>query len=135
MNSLNENFEMQAADLKLETNAAYTDGQSSMYPQIERLKTKNLAMQARIDELEYENSILHQAAATHLRNQHHYYDLYHNLISQLYPYAVDLADQENSSNSEFEAGYNRSRECASVNLLEMMESDIEYIKAYCVGDE
>ena len=101
---------------------------------IERLKVENVVLQARIDELESENEMLHQAAATHLRNQHHYYDLYHNLISQLYPYAVELAEHADGSDyigKNYRNGYNRAHECASVNLLEMMESDIEYIKSYC----
>ena len=107
---------------------------------IERLKTENLAMQARIDELNTENAGLHQAATTHFRNQNHYMDLYHRLVEQLYPYALDLgepADVNSDSDKDFIDGYNRARECASESLLEMMQGDEKYIRMQCdmLGDE
>lgn len=99
---------------------------------IERLKAENVAMQARIDELESENKMLHEAAATHLRNQNQFMDLYNRLVEQLYPYAIDLEDPvDTSSSKEYTDGYNRAREIAHYNLLEMMESDVEYICAQC----
>jgi transcriptional regulator with XRE-family HTH domain len=95
----------------------------------------NVVLQAKVDELQAENKILNQAAATHLRNQKHYMDLYHRLVEQLYPYAIDLEDpvdgDVNITPQEFIDGYNRARECAHYNLLEMMESDEEYIRAQC----
>ena len=98
----------------------------------ERLKTENLAMQAKVDELQAENKMLHEAAATHLRNQNHFMDLYNRLIEQLYPYVLDLDEAVDTSNSkEYSDGYNRAREIAHYNLLEMMESDVEYIRAQC----
>ena len=102
---------------------------------IERLKVENVVLQAKVDELQVENKILNQAASTHLKNQMHFKKLYDALVEQLYPYALDLnepADGDvNITSQEFINGYNRARECASVNLLEMMESDIEYIRAQC----
>ena len=90
------------------------------------------AMQIKVDELQVENKILNQAAATHRRNQKHYMDLYHRLVEQLYPYAIDLEDPVDTSISkEYTDGYNRAREIAHYNLLEMMESDVEYICAQC----
>ena len=102
---------------------------------IERLKAENVAMQARIDELASENKMLHEAAATHLRNQNHFKGLYDALVEQLYPYAIDLEEpvdgDVNITPQEFIDGYNRARECAHYNLLEMMKSNEEYIRAQC----
>lgn len=101
---------------------------------IERLKVENVVLQAKIDELQAENKILNQAAATHLKNQMHFKKLYDALVEQLYPYAIDLeepADGDVNIPKEYVDGYNRARECAHYNLLEMMKSDVEYIKAQC----
>lgn len=90
--------------------------------------------QSKIDELQVENKILNQAASTHLKNQMHFKKLYDALVEQLYPYAIDLeepVDGDVNTPKEFIDGYNRARECAHYNLLEMMESDVEYIKAQC----
>ena len=101
---------------------------------IERLKAENVVLQAKVDELQVENKMLHEAAATHLKNQNHFKGLYDALVEQLYPYALDLnepADGDVNIPKEFINGYNRARECAHYNLLEMMQSDEEYIKAQC----
>lgn len=101
---------------------------------IERLKAENVVLQAKVDELQAENKILNQAAATHLRNQNHFMDLYNRLVEQLYPYAIDLEDHVDggvNTPKEYVDGYNRARECVHYNLLEMMESDEEYIRAQC----
>jgi hypothetical protein len=99
---------------------------------IERLKVENVVLQAKVDELQAENKMLHEAAATHLRNQNHFKGLYDALVEQLYPYAIDLEDPVDTSISkEYTDGYNRAREIAHYNLLEMMESDVEYIRAQC----
>ena len=88
-----------------------------------------------VDDAHIENKMLHEAAATHLRNQNHFKGLYDALIEQLYPYAIDLEEpvdgDVNITSQEFINGYNRARECAHYNLLEMMESDEEYIRAQC----
>ena len=95
---------------------------------IERLKVENVVLQA-------ENKILNQAASTHLKNQMHFKKLYDALVEQLYPYALDLGEpvdgDVNITPPEFTNGYNLARECAHYNLLEMMESDVEYIRAQC----
>ena len=102
---------------------------------IERLKAENVVLQAKVDELQAENKILNQAASTHLKNQMHFKKLYDALVEQLYPYAIDLEDpvdgDVNITSKEYVDGYNRARECAHYNLLEMMESDEEYIKSQC----
>ena len=102
---------------------------------IERQKAEMVVMQVQINELTAENAGLHQAATTHFRNQNHYMDLYHKLVCELYPYAIDLEEpvdgDVNITSQEFINGYNRARECAHYNLLEMMESDKEYIRAQC----
>ena len=102
---------------------------------IERLKAENVVLQAKVDELQAENKILNQAASTHLKNQMHFKKLYDALVEQLYPYAIDLEEpvdgDVNITSQEFINGYNRARECAHYNLLEMMESDEEYIRAQC----
>lgn len=101
---------------------------------IERLKVENVVLQAKVDELQAENKILNQAASTHRRNQKHYMDLYHRLIEQLYPYAIDLEDPVDgdvNTPKEYMDGYNRARAIAHYSLLEMMESDVEYICAQC----
>lgn len=101
---------------------------------IERLKAENVVLQAKVDELQVENKILNQAASTHLKNQMHFKKLYDALVEQLYPYAIDLeepVDGDVNTPKEYVDGYNRARECAHYNLLEMMESDEEYIRAQC----
>ena len=101
---------------------------------IERLKVENVVLQAKVDELQVENKILNQAAATHLRNQNHFKGLYDALVEQLYPYALYLNEPVDSSVNapkEFINGYNRAHECVHYNLLEMMESNEEYIRAQC----
>ena len=101
---------------------------------IERLKVENVVLQAKVDELQAENKILHQAAATHLRNQNQFMDLYNRLVEQLYPYAIDLEDPVDgdvNTPKEYMDGYNRARECVHYNLLEMMKSDEEYICVQC----
>ena len=107
---------------------------------IERQKAEMVVMQVQIDELTAENAGLHQAATTHFRNQNHYMDLYHKLVEQLYPYALDLgepADVNSDIDKEYVDGYNRARECAHHNLMEMMQGDEEYIRMQCdmLGDE
>lgn len=102
---------------------------------IERLKVENVVLQAKVDELQAENKILNQAASTHLKNQMHFKKLYDALVEQLYPYAIDLEEpvdgDVNITSQEFINGYNRARECAHYNLLEMLKSDEEYIRAQC----
>ena len=101
---------------------------------IERLKVENVVLQAKVDELQVENKILNQAASTHLKNQMHFKKLYDALVEQLYPYAIDLEDPVDgdvNTPKEYMDGYNRAREIAHYNLLEMMESDVEYICAQC----
>ena len=102
---------------------------------IERLKVENVVLQAKVDELQAENKILNQAASTHLKNQMHFKKLYDALVEQLYPYAIDLEDpvdgDVNITSKEYVDGYNRARECAHYNLLEMMKSNEEYIKSQC----
>ena len=101
---------------------------------IERLKAENVVLQAKVDELQAENKILNQAASTHLKNQMHFKKLYDALVEQLYPYALSLDEPVDSSVNapkEFINGYDRARECAHYNLLEMMKSNEEYIRAQC----
>lgn len=101
---------------------------------IERLKAENVVLQAKVDELQVENKILNQAASTHLKNQMHFKKLYDALVEQLYPYALSLDEPVDSSVNapkEFINGYDRARECAHYNLLEMMKSNEEYIRAQC----
>ena len=101
---------------------------------IERQKAEMVVMQVQINELTAENAGLHQAATTHFRNQNHYMDLYHKLVCELYPYALDLgepADVNSDIDKEYMDGYNRARECAHHNLMQMMESDEEYICMQC----
>lgn len=98
---------------------------------IERLKVEKVVLQAKVDELQVENKILNQAASTHLKNQMHFKKLYDALVEQLYPYVLDLGEPAEGCLKEYVDGYNRARECAHYNLLEMMESDVEYIKAQC----
>ena len=105
---------------------------------IERLKAENVVLQAKVDELQAENKILNQAASTHLKNQMHFKKLYDALVEQLYPYALDLEDpsiflesEKSRFPKEYRDGYDRARECAHYNLLEMMESNEEYIRAQC----
>lgn len=109
--------------------------ENNISPLIERLKVENVVLQAKVDELQAENKILNQAAATHLKNQMHFKKLYDTLVEQLYPYALDLNEpvdgDVNITSQEFINGYNRARECAHYNLLEMMKSDEEYICVQC----
>ena len=102
---------------------------------VELLQTEVTRLNSTVERLKAENKMLHEAAATHLRNQNHFMDLYNRLIEQLYPYAIDLEDpvvgNAKTTPQEFIDGYNRARECAHYNLLEMMESDEEYIRAQC----
>ena len=87
-----------------------------------------------IERLKAENKMLHKAAATHLRNQNQFMDLYNRLVEQLYPYAIDLEDPVDgdvNTPKEYMDGYNRARECVHYNLLEMMKSDEEYICVQC----
>ena len=101
---------------------------------VERLKVENVVLQAKVDELQAENKILNQAASTHPKNQMHFKKLYDALVEQLYPYALSLDEHVDSSVNtpkEFINGYDRARECAHYNLLEMMKSDEEYIRAQC----
>ena len=101
---------------------------------IERQKAEMVVMQVQINELTAENAGLHQAATTHFRNQNHYMDLYHKLVCELYPYALDLgepADVNSDIDKEYMDGYNRARECAHHNLMQMMKSDEEYICMQC----
>jgi hypothetical protein len=106
---------------------------------IERLKVENVVLQAKVDELQAENKILNQAAATHLRNQNQFMDLYNRLVEQLYPYALDLKEQPNFSFKNCShsyrlgavAGYKTASENASFEILEMLKGDVEYIRAQC----
>lgn len=102
---------------------------------VELLQTEVARLNSTVERLKAENKMLHEAAATHLRNQNQFMDLYSRLVEQLYPYAIDLKDpvdgDVNITSQEFIDGYNRARECAHYNLLEMMESDVEYIRAQC----
>lgn len=102
---------------------------------VERLQTEVTRLNSTVERLKAENKMLHEAAATHLRNQMHFKKLYDALVEQLYPYALDLNEpvdgDVNITSQEFIDGYNRARECAHYNLLEMMESDVEYIRAQC----
>ena len=85
-----------------------------------------------IERLKAENKMLHKAAATHRRNQKHYMDLYHRLVEQLYPYALDLNEPVDTySSKEYTDGYNRARAFIHYDLMEMMESDEEYICVQC----
>ena len=91
-------------------------------------------MRSEFERLKAENKMLHEAAATHLKNQMHFKKLYDALVEQLYPYALDLnepADSSVNAPKEFINGYDRARECAHYNLLEMMKSNEEYIRAQC----
>ena len=105
---------------------------------VELLQTEVTRLNSTVERLKAENKMLHEAAATHLRNQHHFMDLYNRLVEQLYPYALDLEDpsiflesEKSRFPKEYRDGYDRARECVHYNLLEMMESDVEYIRAQC----
>lgn len=100
---------------------------------IERQKAEMAVMQARIDELTAENAGLHQAATTNFKNQNHYMDLYHKLVCELYPYALDLGEPVacKGKSQDYIDGYNRSGAATSVSLLEMMQDDKEYICMQC----
>ena len=106
---------------------------------VERLKAENVAMQARIDELTAENAQVHQAATAHFRNQNHYMDLYHKLVCELYPYALDLGEPVACKDKpqDYIDGYNCSGAATSASLLEMMQGDEKYIRMQCdmLGDE
>ena len=110
----------------------------------ERQAAEMVAMQVQIDELTAENGQLHKAATAHFRNQNHYMDLYHGLVEQLYPYALDLGEptillesEKSRFPKEYVDGYNRARECVHHTLMEMMQGDEEYICMQCdmLGDE
>ena len=120
-------------DLIVEPNDIGDDAhiENHISPLIERLKVENVVLQAKVDELQAENKMLHEAAATHLRNQMHFKKLYDALVEQLYPYALDLNEPIDGYPKEYVDGYNRAREIAHYNLLEMMKSDEEYIRAQC----
>ena len=115
----------------------YKDAKGRTYPcyYFQKREACLMAMSYSIERLKAENKMLHEAAATHLKNQMHFKKLYDALVEQLYPYAIDLEEpvdgDVNITPQEFINGYNRARECAHYNLLEMMESDVEYIKAQC----
>lgn len=102
---------------------------------VELLQTEVTRLNSTVERLKVENKMLHEAASTHLKNQMHFKKLYDELVEQLYPYAIDLEEpvdgDVNITSQEFINGYNRARECVHYNLLEMMESDIEYIRAQC----
>lgn len=102
---------------------------------VELLQTEVTRLNSTVERLKVENKMLHEAASTHLKNQIHFKKLYDELVEQLYPYAIDLEEpvdgDVNITSQEFINGYNRARECVHYNLLEMMESDIEYIRAQC----
>ena len=102
---------------------------------VELLQTEVTRLNSTVERLKAENKILHEAAAKHLRNQNHFMDLYNRLVEQLYPYALDLHEpvdgDVNITPQEFIDGYNRALECVHYNLLEMMESDEEYIRMQC----
>ena len=98
---------------------------------VELLQTEVTRLNSTVERLKAENKMLHEAAATHLKNQMHFKKLYDALVEQLYPYALDLNEPAEGCLKEYVDGYNRARECAHYNLLEMMESDVEYIRAQC----
>ena len=101
---------------------------------VELLQTEVTRLNSTVERLKAENKMLHEAAATHLKNQMHFKKLYDALVEQLYPYAIDLeepVDEDVNTPKEYMDGYNRARECVHYNLLEMMESDEEYIRAQC----
>ena len=102
---------------------------------VELLQTEVTRLNSTVERLKAENKMLHEAAATHLKNQMHFKKLYDALVEQLYPYAIDLEEpvdgDVNITPQEFIDGYNRARECAHYNLLEMVKSNEEYIRAQC----
>ena len=102
---------------------------------VELLQTEVASLSSTAERLKAENKMLHEAASTHLKNQMHFKKLYDALVEQLYPYAIDLEEpvtaHQNLQPQQFVDGYNRARECAHYNLLEMMKSDEEYIRAQC----
>ena len=99
--------------------------------QVELLQTEVTRLNSAVERLKAENKMLHEAAATHLRNQNRFKCLYDDLVEQLYPYALDLNEPAEGCLKEYVDGYNRARKCAHYNLLEMMKSNEEYIKAQC----
>ena len=107
--------------------AAFVDMGNDTHTEVTRLNST-------VERLKAENKMLHEAAATHLKNQMHFKGLYDALVEQLYPYAIDLeepVDGDVNTPKEYMDGYNRARECAHYNLLEMMKSDEEYICVQC----
>ena len=62
-------------------------------------------------------------------------DKYDELVIELYGYALGLEQTsifiDSGKSKDYVDGYDRARMCASINILEMLESDIEYIKAQC----
>ena len=134
---LNDNIKEQGQKLVYQNEVIETQSEKLLGLRDEKaeLQTEVTRLNSTVERLKAENKMLHEAAATHLRNQNHFMDLYNRLIEQLYPYAIDLEDpvdgDVNITSQEFIDGYNRARECAHYNLLEMMESDVEYIRAQC----
>lgn len=102
---------------------------------VELLQTEVTRLNSTVERLKAENKMLHEAASTHLKNQMHFKKLYDALVEQLYPYAIDLEEpvtaHQNLQPQQFVDGYNRARECAHYNLLEMLKSNEEYIRAQC----
>lgn len=102
---------------------------------VELLQTEVTRLNSAVERLKAENKMLHEAASTHLKNQMHFKKLYDALVEQLYPYAIDLEEpvtaHQNLQPQQFVDGYNRARECAHYNLLEMLKSNEEYIRAQC----
>ena len=107
-------------------NETVNQGVYSMHRTEHRINTNDM-----VDDAHIENKMLHEAASTHLKNQMHFKKLYDALVEQLYPYALDLNEPIDGYPKEYVDGYNRARECVHYNLLEMMESDEEYIRAQC----
>ena len=99
---------------------------------VELLQTEVTRLNSTVERLKVENKILNQAASTHLKNQMHFKKLYDALVEQLYPYALSLDGPVGTAiGKEYCDGYNRARAFIHYNLLEMMESDVEYIRAQC----
>lgn len=98
---------------------------------VELLQTEVTRLNSTVERLKAENKMLHEAAATHLKNQMHFKKLYDALVEQLYPYVLDLGEPAEGCLKEYVDGYNRARECAHYNLLEMLKSNEEYIRAQC----
>ncbi len=106
---------------------------------VELLQTEVTRLNSTVERLKAENKMLHEAAATHLRNQNHFKGLYDALVEQLYPYALDLKEQPNFSFKNCShgyrlgtvAGHKTASENASFEILEMLKGDEDYIRAQC----